>query len=104
MGAIRSVDVTNEIRTGGIALGDRNGAVGCVHDGRERSCEEELMSKELWIAAHEQLIEEYLDEHPDAEWDEAYHKTADFASDRMADNFAHMIDSARDRAKYAKTS
>jgi hypothetical protein len=57
------------------------------------------MSKELWIAAHEQLIEEYLNDHPDAEWSEAYERTADFADDRMRDNFAAMIDHAKDRAK-----
>lgn len=57
------------------------------------------MSKELWIAAHEELIGEYLDEHPDAEWQEAYEKTADGASERCADKFAAVVDAARERAK-----
>jgi hypothetical protein len=41
------------------------------------------MSKELFMAAHEQLIDEYLDEHPDADWGEAYERTADRAHDKM---------------------
>lgn len=57
------------------------------------------MSKELWIAAHEQLVEEYLNEHPDADWHEAYEKTADHVDDRFKDNFADMIDAAKMRAK-----
>ena len=58
------------------------------------------MSKELWMAAHEQLIDEYLIEHEDAYWVEAYEKTADLAHDRYIDMAAGMIDAARDRAKY----
>lgn len=57
------------------------------------------MGKEMFIAAHEQLIEEYLNEHPDADWGEAYEKTGDLAGERMRDNFADMIDTARLRAK-----
>ena len=55
--------------------------------------------KELFIAAHEQLVEEYLLDHPDADWSEAYDKTADSAYERMRDNFASMVDEAHDRAK-----
>lgn len=57
------------------------------------------MSKELFMAAHEQLVEEYLADHPDADWSEAYEKTADAAGDRYRDNVADMIDMARLRAK-----
>lgn len=57
------------------------------------------MSKELFMAAHERLVEEYLLDHPEASWDEAYEKTADGAYDRMRDDFAGMIDAARLRAK-----
>ncbi len=53
------------------------------------------MCKELWIAAHEQLIEEYLEEHPEATDAEAEEATVDGASDRCADNIAGMIDAAR---------
>lgn len=55
-----------------------------------------ISGKELWLAAHEQLIEEYLDEHPEASFGEASERTADKASDRAADNLAAMIDAAMD--------
>lgn len=57
------------------------------------------MSKEHFIAAHEQLIEAYLERHPDATDAEAYDKTADRAYDRMVDNLADMADHLKDRAK-----
>lgn len=57
------------------------------------------MSKELFIAAHEELIEKYLERHPNASEAEAYDKTADGAYDRMTDNLADMVDRARQRAK-----
>lgn len=57
------------------------------------------MSKELFIAAHEQLIERYLERHPNATEAEAYEKTADGAYDQYRDNYADMIDRARQRAK-----
>ena len=56
--------------------------------------------KELFIQAHEELIELYLGKHPNATEAEAYENTADAAYDRMTDKYADMIDSARDRAKY----
>lgn len=57
------------------------------------------MSKELFIAAHEQLIEEYLEAHPNATEAEAYDKTADGAHDKMCDNLARLADRLKDRAK-----
>ena len=57
------------------------------------------MSKELWIAAHEQLIEEYMDAHPHASYQEASDATADFAQDRVIDRIAAMADSLKERAK-----
>lgn len=57
------------------------------------------MSKELFMAAHEELIEEYMLEHPDADWAEAYEKTADATDARYRDKFADMIDAARVLAK-----
>ena len=59
--------------------------------------------KELFIAAHEELIEEYMADHPDADWNEAYDKTADRAYDRYTDKFADMCDAARTRAKYERS-
>ena len=55
--------------------------------------------KELFIAAHEELVEEYLINHPDADWSEAYEATADDIDSRYRDKFADMIDAATDRAK-----
>lgn len=57
------------------------------------------MSKELYIAAHEELIAEYLEAHPNATEAEAYERTADQAMDRMRDKYADMIDDARQRRK-----
>jgi len=57
------------------------------------------MSKELWIDAHEELIEEYLEEHPDATQAEAVEATVDRVDDRYANNMGDMIDRARDQMK-----
>jgi hypothetical protein len=53
------------------------------------------MSKELYIAAHEELIEEYLEHHPECSEQQAYDDTADAAYDRMRENMADMIDRVR---------
>jgi hypothetical protein len=50
------------------------------------------VSKELWIQAHDELVEEYLERYPTATWNEAYDRCADFASERMMDNLADQID------------
>jgi hypothetical protein len=57
------------------------------------------MCKEMFMAAHEELVEEYLEAHPNASWREAYDLTADAASDRMRDKFADIIDYQRLVAK-----
>lgn len=57
------------------------------------------MSKEAFIDAHEQLVAEYLDRHPDALWSKAYEVTADAAYNRMKDNFADLGDRLKDQAK-----
>ena len=57
------------------------------------------MSKELYMAAHEELIEQYLEDHPEATEAEAYDRTADKAMTRMTDKYADMIDRARMDAK-----
>ena len=56
--------------------------------------------KELFIAAHEEMIEEYMNDHPDVSWHEAYNLTADAAYDHYRDKAADLVDAARDRAKY----
>jgi hypothetical protein len=53
--------------------------------------------KELFMAAHEELIQEYLEEHPEATELEAYNETADAAYERYKDKFADMIDNAKER-------
>jgi hypothetical protein len=57
------------------------------------------MSKEHFMAAHEALVEEYLDEHPEATWEQAYSATADGAYNRMRDRLADMADDYRQRRK-----
>ena len=55
------------------------------------------MSKELYIACHEALIEEYLEENglDDSHWHEAVEATADKALGRMKDVLADRIDCYR---------
>lgn len=55
--------------------------------------------KELFIQAHEELIEQYLEKHPNADWGEAYDKTADAAYSRMTDKYTDMVDQVRQRMK-----
>jgi hypothetical protein len=61
------------------------------------------MSKEIFIAAHEEMIEQYMADHPDVEWAEAYEITANdpTLNDRYVDKYAGMVDAARQRAKDA---
>ena len=60
------------------------------------------MSKELFIDAHEELIDEYLEAHPNATEQQAYDATADAAYGRMTDRLGDMADAAHDRAKYGE--
>lgn len=55
------------------------------------------MSKELYIACHEALVEEYLNENSldDIHWHEAYEATADKAYARMQDMLADRADNIR---------
>ena len=53
------------------------------------------MSKELYMAAHEELIARYLEEHPDADETEAYEVTADAAYGHMVDKLADLGDRLR---------
>lgn len=57
------------------------------------------MSKEMFMDAHAKLVEEYLEQHPDANDQEAYDATADKAWDRARDDYADMIDAAKQQAK-----
>lgn len=56
--------------------------------------------KELWVKAHERLIDAYLESKPEASWTEAYEKTAPMVDELMSDLLANQIDEARMRKKY----
>ena len=57
------------------------------------------MNKELFIACHEPLVNEYMDENSTDDWQEAYDATADKAYDRMRDVLADRADDLRQRRK-----
>ena len=57
------------------------------------------MTKELYMQAHEELIGQYLEDHPEATEAEAYDKTADRAYDRMVDTLANTADRIKNRMK-----
>lgn len=61
------------------------------------------MSKELFMAAHEELIERYLEQHPGASWNKAYEATADGAYEHMRESLADRIDTLRQREKDSRT-
>ena len=69
------------------------------------------MSKEMWIEAHMELVDERMaaweEANPDAtkaeydaEQDRAYDEEADRANDRYADKIGNLIDQARNQKKY----
>jgi hypothetical protein len=55
--------------------------------------------KDQFIAAHEELIEQYLEQHPNATEAEAYDATADGAYGHMTDKLADRADAIRQRMK-----
>ena len=55
--------------------------------------------KELFIECHEQLIAEYMENHPEVTEDRAHDITSEWALDRMTDKLADMGDRARMKAK-----
>lgn len=57
------------------------------------------MSKEWYIQAHEEAIEEFLEAHPNATEDQAYDATADAAMARANEKVAAYIDYCRMTAK-----
>jgi hypothetical protein len=59
------------------------------------------MSKELYMAAHEELVDEEM-ERTGCDWQTAYERTADRAYGRMVDRLADIGDAMRDRAKYGE--
>ena len=57
--------------------------------------------KDLYIDAHEELIEEALEADPNADVGKLYDELADAALNRMTENYADRIDHARDQVKEA---
>jgi hypothetical protein len=56
--------------------------------------------KDLFIQAHEELVNEYLEAHPNADWTEAYESVSDEAAlERYRDKYADLVDKARMMAK-----
>ena len=55
--------------------------------------------KELFIEAHEEMIEEYIEAHPGVTWEQAYDICADAAYDRMTDRLADRADRLRQQMK-----
>lgn len=55
--------------------------------------------KELFIEAHEELMAEYLETHPNASELEAYDATEYAVQSRYQDKLGDMIDAAHDRMK-----
>jgi hypothetical protein len=56
-------------------------------------------AKDLFIEAHEELIQLYLEQHPEATEAEAYDKTAEHADERARDKMADLADTLRQREK-----
>ena len=56
------------------------------------------MSKELFIAAHEELVEEYMERHG-CDWQTAYDATADQAYDHMREKLFERADIERKRQR-----
>jgi hypothetical protein len=56
------------------------------------------LSKEHFIAAHEQLVAEEMDR-TGCDWSTAYERTSDAAYDRMRDNLADRADYYRQMRK-----
>lgn len=58
--------------------------------------------KDIWLRAHEDLVAEYLDQHPGLSWSAAYSITASMVDERAADLYAEQIDQARMESKYGE--
>ena len=54
------------------------------------------MSKEIYMAAHEELVAEMLEQDPDMDEGLAYDMTEDAAWDRMIDKLSDIADSRKE--------
>lgn len=53
--------------------------------------------KELFIAGHEELINEFLSAHPEADWSEAYEAVGPAVYRLYQNRRADMVDAAKER-------
>tara|TARA_R110000823_G_C15541917_1_gene458246 strand:+ start:85 stop:273 length:189 start_codon:yes stop_codon:yes gene_type:complete len=53
------------------------------------------MTREIYIKIHNELMEEYLEQNPEADAAEVYNKTADLAGDAYVDYLETKADLAR---------
>lgn len=53
--------------------------------------------KELYIQSHEELVNEYLEDHPNASWSQAYEATGDDAFIRARSKLESMMDMMEER-------
>ena len=50
------------------------------------------MDKEFFIQCHEELVDEYMENNPDASWEEAYDAMSELAYHYAVDKMADMAD------------
>ena len=60
------------------------------------------MTKEMFLTAHDELIEEYMEANPNVSWEEAVEICAKPALDRASDMYADLCDRAHDEWKDAQ--
>lgn len=60
------------------------------------------MSNPIYDAAMENFIDDYLDEHEDADWTEAYDAWCKDGDQAYAEYYADRVDEARQRMKDAR--
>ena len=57
------------------------------------------MDKEFFIQCHEELVDEYMENNPDASWEEAYDDMSELAYHYAVDKMADMADFYHDASK-----
>ena len=57
------------------------------------------MDEEFFIKCHEELVDEYMENNPNASWEEAYDTTTELVYGYAVDKMADMIDFYHDREK-----
>ena len=57
------------------------------------------MNKGLWMACHEEIMHEMMEQDPSMSWDRAYATAANFTHTRYLDRLDHMADVLRAEKK-----